>query len=281
MGGMAKKKHEKGAGSTPATVQLEKAGVPFKTYEYAHSNDHMDDGYGVEAATKLGFDEHQVFKTLMADTGSERVVGVVPDGRYSSLSESPRSFAFLSAPQWERAEFTLFIRSVLPPTDLREVLRIQTDELLPGLPAPRLASFEATARVSIMPQLVLASATSVLGGLALTLAATGLYGVLAFQVANRVREFGVRMALGAQAARIAVQVGGTLLWWLLPGVALGLLLGHGATQAAGQFLLGPGSTDPAAIPIALGLFALMALIATGVPLARILRLRPGEALRAE
>ncbi|MEZ5544743.1 MAG: ABC transporter permease [Lysobacteraceae bacterium] len=210
-----------------------------------------------------------------------RVVGVVPDGRYSSLSESPRSFAFLSAPQWERAEFTLFIRSVLPPTDLREVLRIQTDELLPGLPAPRLASFEATARVSIMPQLVLASATSVLGGLALTLAATGLYGVLAFQVANRVREFGVRMALGAQAARIAVQVGGTLLWWLLPGVALGLLLGHGATQAAGQFLLGPGSTDPAAIPIALGLFALMALIATGVPLARILRLRPGEALRAE
>ena len=56
MGGMAKKKHEKGAGSTPATVQLEKAVVPFKTYEYAHSNDHMDDGYGVEAATKLGFD---------------------------------------------------------------------------------------------------------------------------------------------------------------------------------------------------------------------------------
>ena len=64
-----RKKHEKGAGSTPATVQLEKAGVPFKTYEYAHSNDHMDDEQ-VEAATKLGFDEHQVFKTLMADTGS-------------------------------------------------------------------------------------------------------------------------------------------------------------------------------------------------------------------
>ena len=68
MENMGKKtKHEKGAGSTPATVQLEKAGVPFKTYEYEHSNDHMDDGYGVEAAKKLGFDEHQVFKTLMAD----------------------------------------------------------------------------------------------------------------------------------------------------------------------------------------------------------------------
>ena len=80
-----KSKHEKGAGSTPATVQLEKAGVPFKTYEYEHSNDHMDDGYGVEAAKKLGFDEHQVFKTLVADTGSERVVGVVPVSGHMDL----------------------------------------------------------------------------------------------------------------------------------------------------------------------------------------------------
>lgn len=86
MENMGKKtKHEKGAGSTPATVQLEKAGVPFKTYEYEHSNDHMDDGYGVEAAKKLGFDEHQVFKTLMADTGSERVVGVVPVSGHMDL----------------------------------------------------------------------------------------------------------------------------------------------------------------------------------------------------
>ena len=82
---MGKKKHEKGAGSTPATVQLEQAGISFKTYEYAHSNDHMDDGYGVEAATKLGFDEHQVFKPLMADTGSERVVGVVPVSGHMDL----------------------------------------------------------------------------------------------------------------------------------------------------------------------------------------------------
>lgn len=85
MGAMSKKKHEKGAGSTPATVQLEKAGIAFTTYEYEHSNDHMDDGYGVEAAKKLGFDEHQVFKTLMADTGSERVVGVVPVSGHMDL----------------------------------------------------------------------------------------------------------------------------------------------------------------------------------------------------
>ncbi|MBT1165385.1 Cys-tRNA(Pro) deacylase [Bifidobacterium simiarum] len=75
---MSKKKNAKGKGSTPATLQLERAGVDFRIYEYEHSNDHMDDGYGVEAATKLGFDRHQVYKTLLADTGDELVTGVVP-----------------------------------------------------------------------------------------------------------------------------------------------------------------------------------------------------------
>ena len=81
---MGKKKHEKGAGSTPATVQLEQAGIPFKTYEYAHSNDHMDDGYGVEAATNSVSTSIRCSR-LMADTGSERVVGVVPVSGHMDL----------------------------------------------------------------------------------------------------------------------------------------------------------------------------------------------------
>lgn len=81
---MSKKKHEKGAGSTPATVALEQAGVPFHIYEYEHSND-SDEGYGLEGAHKLGIDPHQVFKTLMADTGSERVIGVVPASGHMDL----------------------------------------------------------------------------------------------------------------------------------------------------------------------------------------------------
>ncbi|WEV72881.1 Cys-tRNA(Pro) deacylase [Bifidobacterium sp. ESL0790] len=74
------KKHKKAAGtaSTPATRELTEAGIPFKIYEYEHSSDHMSEGYGLEGAEKLGIDPHQAFKTLMADTGSERVIGVVP-----------------------------------------------------------------------------------------------------------------------------------------------------------------------------------------------------------
>ena len=89
---MAKKsKHDKGAGSTPATVQLEKAGVEFHVYEYEHSNDHMDDGYGVEAATKLGFDEHQVFKHRFGACGrrgtSQRTYGPEGIGRSRRCQE--------------------------------------------------------------------------------------------------------------------------------------------------------------------------------------------------
>ncbi|KFF31430.1 Cys-tRNA(Pro) deacylase [Bifidobacterium bombi] len=75
------KKHQNdsaASASTPATEQLIEAGVSFKPYEYEHSADHMDEGYGVEGAEKLGVDEDRTFKTLMADTGNGCVIGVVP-----------------------------------------------------------------------------------------------------------------------------------------------------------------------------------------------------------
>ncbi|MEE1296473.1 MAG: Cys-tRNA(Pro) deacylase [Bifidobacterium sp.] len=82
---MAKKKHHKESGATPAINELEEAGVPFTMHEYEHED--TDEGYGLEAARKLGYDEAQVFKTLMADTGDERVIGVVPVNGHMSLKE--------------------------------------------------------------------------------------------------------------------------------------------------------------------------------------------------
>ena len=210
-----------------------------------------------------------------------RIVGVVPDGRYSSLNEEGSSFAFLAAPQWDRGEFTLFLRSRLPAAELRETLQREAQGEFPGLPAPRLGSFEQATHLSILPQLVLGGAASALGVLALILAATGLYGVLAFQVASRRREFGVRMALGAPGARIASQVGRGLLWWVVPGTLLGVAMGQGAAMVVGQVLGGLGGFDAAALAVVLLAFVLMAVLAAGAPLLRMLRLRPSDALRSE
>lgn len=71
-------KRQAGKASTPATVALVHAGVDFRIYEYDHDPDHMAEGYGVEAAQRLGIDPRQIYKTLMADTGDERVIGIVP-----------------------------------------------------------------------------------------------------------------------------------------------------------------------------------------------------------
>ncbi|MCI1901617.1 MAG: Cys-tRNA(Pro) deacylase [Bifidobacteriaceae bacterium] len=84
---MSKKKKSKETGSTPAIIQLEKAGATFDTVEYDHSADDMAEGYGIEGATKLGMDPHQVFKTLLADSGSELVVGIVPVSGHLDLKK--------------------------------------------------------------------------------------------------------------------------------------------------------------------------------------------------
>lgn len=84
---MSKKKRNAKPGSTAAIVQLEKAGATFDTVEYDHSPDDMDEGYGLEGAKKLGMDPHQVFKTLLADSGTELVVGVVPVSGHLDLKK--------------------------------------------------------------------------------------------------------------------------------------------------------------------------------------------------
>lgn len=64
--------------STPALAQLEQAHIAYQLHEYEHDSEHMHDGYGLEAAAKLGIDPHRVCKTLMADLGGELVTAVVP-----------------------------------------------------------------------------------------------------------------------------------------------------------------------------------------------------------
>lgn len=72
------RKDHKEEASTPATVELDKAGVHFEAVTYDHDPDHMEEGYGLEGAAKLGIDPHQAFKTLMAGNKEEIVVGIVP-----------------------------------------------------------------------------------------------------------------------------------------------------------------------------------------------------------
>ena len=210
-----------------------------------------------------------------------RVVGVVPDGRYASLSDVGTPFAFLPAAQWQRTEFSLVLQTdgTLGAEGLRRAIEQELGPLLPGVPPPAVHDFASAAMLSVLPQTILATAASALGVLALVLAAVGLHGVLAFQVQRRVREIGLRRALGAPSPRLLRGVLGRSLAWLGAGALLGVLLAQLLALALGDLLFGVRGHDPAALAIVVLACVAMLVSAAAIPVRRALTLQPGEALR--
>src|SRR6202011_2639984 len=131
--------------------------------------------------------------------------------------------------------------------------------------------------------LVRAGATlfSIFGGLALGLAVFGLYGVIAYSVARRTREIGIRMALGAKPAAILRLIMGQGSIMLFSGIALGLLLAVATGKMLSGILYEVGALDPVAFTAAPILLAVAALVATWLPARRAAALNPVKALRYE
>jgi ABC-type antimicrobial peptide transport system permease subunit len=113
------------------------------------------------------------------------------------------------------------------------------------------------------------------------LASIGLYGLLAYGVAERRREIGVRVALGATAGRIVRSVVGQGLRLTIIGAAAGLLMALLATRALQTLVFGVRATDPRTLIAAVGLFALIGAVASALPAARAARVDPIRALRDE
>lgn len=208
-----------------------------------------------------------------------RVVGVTSDGRYTSMSDEGSSFAFLAAAQWDRSEFTLMVHGDIGAEALRRAIEREMRVLLPAIPPPPVHHFASSAALSILPQVILGTAASGLGLLALVLSATGLYGMLAFQVERRVRELGVRKALGAPSRQVVRTLLQRTSAWLVAGAVLGLALGQVAAVALGELLFGIAGSDPVALSVVLAVFIAMAAAAAALPVRRTLRLHPMEALR--
>jgi ABC-type antimicrobial peptide transport system permease subunit len=118
-------------------------------------------------------------------------------------------------------------------------------------------------------------------GVALVLAALGLYGVLSYAVAQRRRELGVRSALGADAGELTRLVVGGGVRLAAVGAGVGLLLYAGAQRALGALLYGVGASDPVALAAGVGAITAAALVASWIPARRAARVDPAVTLRAE
>jgi predicted permease len=208
------------------------------------------------------------------------VVGVARDGKYLSLTAQTLPYVFLPALQVPGA--TVFhVRTTVVPRTLRDAVRGVVASAAPDWTVTRIRTMDAQIGVSLTPQRVAGSVLSVFGGIALLLSAVGLYGVVAYSVASRGREIGVRVALGARDAdvvRLVLRQGTTL---VVLGIALGLPVAWGVSRLLGAFLIGSDSANVVSYLTASVVLAAIALLASWIPARRAAAVHPMVALRAD
>ncbi len=208
------------------------------------------------------------------------VVGVVPTGKYRSLGEEPTPFIYAPWLQLQNA-VSLHVRTSGSPARLMPEVRRVIHERDPDLPIPTLSTMTDLMSFALLPQQIGATLLSLFAGLAMVLAAVGLYGVIAYGVSQRGREIGIRMALGADRGRVLGLVirQGLVLAGL--GLALGLIGGAALGKLASSFLFGVRPFDPLAFAGVVAVLGGAALLASSVPALRASRVDPMTALRYE
>lgn len=215
------------------------------------------------------------------DKIQREVVGVVADIKFSSLSAPNTEEMFLPIAQesWPSATLVLRSRSDLAP--LVSAVRQQITQLDSTLPVSGILSMDEVVSTSVAQPRLIMQFVGIFAGLALLLAAVGIYAVMAYSVTQRRQEMGIRMALGAQPRHILQLVVGQGMGLTLVGVVLGIAASFGLTRLLASLLFGTGATDPLAFSAATVLLAATALLACYVPARRATRLDPMLALRYE
>jgi predicted lysophospholipase L1 biosynthesis ABC-type transport system permease subunit len=188
------------------------------------------------------------------------VVGVVEDAVYRSLREGGEATLYVALRQQPDVPLNFVVRSDGPAGSLMRPVGALLAEAAPGAVFGFRTLSEQVAS-SLLRERLLATLAGFFGGLALLLAVLGLYGTVAYSVARRSSEIGIRMALGAPGRRVVTMVLGDVVRMVAPGVALGLLLALGASRFLTSFLYGLEATDPAVLGLATFVLALAALVA--------------------
>jgi predicted permease len=208
------------------------------------------------------------------------VVGVARDAKYATLTESARPYLFLPALQ-EPGAVQLHVRTTAGPRPFLPVVRQAVAEAAPDWTLMSVLTMDEQVGTSLLPQRVAGTVLSLFGAVALILASIGLYGIIAYSVAGRVREFGVRMALGAErgsARRMVLRQGLTL---AAIGLGVGLPLAWSGSRLLSSFLIGTGAADPVSFGAAAALLVVVSLLASWAPARRATGVDPLVALRSD
>lgn len=209
------------------------------------------------------------------------VVGVAETGKYYNLRERPEPAYWTPFKADYSSKATLVARSTMSPETVVLALRGVVRELDPSVALFATGSVDDQLAFAFFPARIAATMLGVFGILALILAATGIYGVMAYSVSRRTREIGIRMAIGATQAEVLTSVARRAATLIGSGLILGLALALVAGQFLERILYGVKPTDPLSLAIVLGLMLTIGAAATFLPARRAARIDPMQALRQE
>jgi predicted permease len=235
-------------------------------------------------ARKLSAGTSPLGQTFFVGNGSVRrleVIGVARDAKYRSLSEGPRALFYEPLAQPYPAQMTLLVRTSTEPRLLIEPIRREIQSQNPDLADITIRTLEDQFQESAAPARQRALFLAVTCATGVVLSAFGLFGVISYGVRQRVREFGIRMAIGARPVDIALMVLRRALRLVATGFVLGLIPAFAVTRVIAAALFGLSPHDPLTLCIVALLLAAVAVGATYVPARWAMRVDPMTSIRTE
>ncbi len=211
------------------------------------------------------------------------IVGVIKGAKYSSLRDASPPQTIVDYEQMDGAVFqaTIYVKTRIDPRQMYSSIRRAVQDVDRDLPFYEMRTLDEQRDMLLTTERVVASLASVFGLLATVLAAIGLYGLMAFNVAERTQEIGIRMALGARDGNVAWLVMKESLLVLGIGIVIGLGTALAGTRLLASLLVGVSANDPLTFVIVVGVLAGVALLACWLPARRATQVSPLVALRYE
>ena len=216
----------------------------------------------------------------MPDGARIQVVGIVEEAKYTSLAEAPQPAMFLPILQLPSNETWLVLRSPRDPQQLSAAIRAKLRELDPGL-ASYIQTWNNEMVEAFFAPRMTAISLGVLGVIGALLSITGVFGLAAYSISKRLRELGIRMALGAQRKEVLEAALGRAFKLLAFGSGTGLLLGILASRVLASIVYQATPRDPLVLAGAVLAMSLVGLLATWIPARRALSIDPSMLMREE
>jgi len=235
--------------------------------EFAHQLFHMDQAVG------------RYFKD-----GSGRliqIIGVVEDGKYESLSESPRPAVFFPIGQQRNMAMALVVRTRMDTNEMAATVRKAVYDIDPAVPIQDLGTWRKQLALQLFPARAATIALSLFGTFGLLLSITGTFGLASYTVAKRLRELSIRVALGAQARQVVSAALGRMVTLVTAGLVAGLMLGMAAGKFLSAIVYHASAQDPFVLLAVVITMLLTALLSIANPVRRALHIDPARLLREE